>query len=520
MTDDAHDSNVPNNGLNANGATRVRELCLKHAGDLIAAAERVLKDDGFPNIAYHLGVLALEEIGKAGMVVSRAVIASARDTDWMENRFDDHVWKIQWAIWSHGLMGRRIDPKDFEEARRFAQNAHTRRLAGLYVNPHADEASAIAPGANVTKEHAVSIINLARARLEVENAIGAPVIDEPNGDLEWFLSTMGNELGTKRLFSKSFISKYEELQGDARAWIAWARQEFEKVAADEQAHLQRELARLPSALGNVKPKWVIKIRLHTPSHSIRPKVLTYWNKQVGWVKLSPVKNKSELLMEMTLGDSFSVTNVFDVGLSASKLCIVALNVGSLGFFWYELPRQTSRYYESIRDLDAPQMDVGVGRAPGLLGDWKQGALSEKNLRHAIEFIAAFGSMSDEDASPIFGPYLQGLVCLSKSDIHLSCEDQARDAFLQTLRSACKKFSDWEGSPGTFLEAMHRVFAEIIPELDHRNQLFNVLSPPHRTTEGAFADAISAKRLADLYLVLVAGRIVSERTTSNLPDLTP
>jgi len=515
---DTNDPNQPD--AKASGATRVRELCLKHAGDLITAAERVLKDDGFPNIAYHLAVLALEEIGKAGMVVSRAVLAGARDTDWMENKFDDHVWKIQWAIWSHGFMGQRIDPKDFEEARRFAQNAHARRLAGLYVNPHADDGTAIAPGANVTSEHAVSIINLARARLDVENAIGTPVIGEPNSDLEWFLNTMGSELGTRRLFSQSFVAKYEELKGDARTWIAWARQEFEKVAADEQAHMQRELARLPSAVGSAKPKWIIKIRLHTPSHSIRPKVLTYWNKQVGWVKLSPVKNKNELLMEMTLGDSFSVTNLYDAGLSSSKLCIAALNVGSLGFFWYELPRQTSRYYESIRDIDAPQMDVAVGRAPGLLGDWKQGALSEKNLQHAIEFIAAFGSMPDEEAAPIFGHYLQGLVYLSKSDIHLSGEDLARDAFLQTLRNACRHFGDWDGASDAFIPSLHRVFGEILPEPAHRNQLFDILLPPHRTAEGAFADAVSAKRLADLYLVLVADRIVSERIKQNLPDPAP
>jgi AbiV family abortive infection protein len=509
----------PDNNASSNGATRVRELCLKHAADLIASAERVIKDDGFPNIAYPLAVLALEEIGKAGMVVSRAVIGGARDTDWMNNRFDDHVWKIQWAVWSQGFLGNRIDPKDFEEARRFAQSTHARRLAGLYVDPNAD-GNTLSPSAVVTPEQAISVINLARARLNVEKATGAPALGEPNDDLKWFLDTIGNEQGTKRIFSQSFVAEYERLKGDVRAWIKWARQEFEKVAADEQAHLQRELARLPSALGSAKPKWFIRIRLATPSHSIRPKVLGYWNKRVGWVKLIPVKNKQELLMEITLGDTFSVTNIYDVGLSASKLCIVALNVGSLGFFWYGLPRQTSRYYEGIRDLDAPHMDVDVAKAPGLLGDWKQGALSEKNLHHAIEFIAAFGGMPDEEASPIFSPYLQGLVLLSKSDIHLSCEDQARDAFLQVLRSACRHFGDWDGAQDTFVASLHRVFEGIIREPEHRNLLFNIIAPPHRTAEGSFADAVSAKRLADLYLVLVADRIMSERMKQDSPDQTP
>jgi hypothetical protein len=69
---------------NANRALKIRGACLDHARDLVAAAERVIRDRGFPNIAYHLAILALEEIGKAGMVSCRAVVGGRRDTDWMD----------------------------------------------------------------------------------------------------------------------------------------------------------------------------------------------------------------------------------------------------------------------------------------------------------------------------------------------------------------------------------------------------------------------------------------------------
>jgi hypothetical protein len=124
-------------------------------------------------------------------------------------------------------------------------------------------------------------------------------------------------------------------------------------------------------------------------------------------------------------------------------------------------------------------------------------------------MAVFGPMSDQEASPIFGPYLQGLTLLGKSDIHLSCEDQARDSFLTCLRNGCKHFGDWDGSNDTLVASLHRVFAEIIPEQDHRNQLFDIVPPPHRTTEAAFTNAVNAKRLADLYLVLVADRTMAK-----------
>jgi AbiV family abortive infection protein len=125
---------------------RLRELCLAHAADLVSSAERVLDNNGFSNIAYHLAILALEEIGKAAMIASRAVVGTARDSDWMEKRFDDHVWKIQWAVWTPTLASGRIDPKDFEEARHFAQSMHARRLRGLYVDPNADIVNGSASG--------------------------------------------------------------------------------------------------------------------------------------------------------------------------------------------------------------------------------------------------------------------------------------------------------------------------------------------------------------------------------------
>lgn len=514
MIDTARESS-PAEAPARNSALKTRRICLEHASDLVASAERVFEDNRFANIAYHLAILALEEIGKAGMIASRAVVGSKRDTDWMDKRFDDHVWKLQWAVWSRGFTGRRIDPKDFEEARHFAQSTHNRRLAGLYVDAQA--AISAPPRDAVRNEHLTSVLNLARARLEQENATEGPILDQPNEDLVWFLDTMSDEQGTKRILSKPFIDKHEELNGDTRAWVAWARNEFEKIAAEEQALVRRELARLPSTPENSKPKWGIKIRLYTPSHSIRPKVLNYWNKRMNWMKLSPVGNKkNELLLDLTLHDSVPAKDLFDVGLSFSKLCIAALNIGSLGFFWYDLPRQTSRYFESIRDLDAANMRVEIDRSPALLGDWKQGALSEKNLRHAMECIAAFGSMPNDEAEPIFGHYLKGLVLLSKSDIHLSCENQARDAFIDCLRNGCKHFRDWDGKSEDFIPSLHRVFESIIPEQNHRSQLFGILSPPHKTQDGPFADALSAKRLADLYLVLVADRLWSERL-KNLGD---
>jgi hypothetical protein len=41
--------------------------------------------------------------------------------------------------------------------------------------------------------------------------------------------------------------------------------------------------------------------------------------------------------------------------------LVMLNIGTGGFFWFELSGHAETYYESIKDLEAPHMSVAIGR---------------------------------------------------------------------------------------------------------------------------------------------------------------
>lgn len=490
-----------------------RRLCLDHAADLVAGAERVLaNDNAYPNIAYHLGILAMEEIGKAGMLVSRAVVGARLDGEKLERRLGNHVFKLMWAVWSPSMADGKIDPKYFEDARQFAERTHARRIAGLYVDHTSDNAPA-PPREAVPLDHATSILNLAKARLELELEGQAPIPEERNEELEWYLDTLCDDLGKGRLFSRPFIQKHEEFRGDTRAWIRWAREEFAKISAEEQEYLQRELSRHAGESGAGRPKWLMKVRLQTPSHSLRQKVLNYWNDRMEAVKLRVVgAKKNELLLEMTISDGVTLDRLFDAGLSQSKLFIAMLNIGTAGFFWYDLSSQAQIYYESIRDLDAPNLEPRIGRVHGLPKEWAEDfpdggkrqrvALEEAHLRNAMMCLAAFGPMSDEDAAPIFGQYLKGLVLLSKTDVHLSLETSAHDAFLKALRRAMLSFGDWGGDDTQLITALHRVMAPIIVDEADRNQLFEGLEG-RPTAGGALSDAVSAKRVADLYFVIVA-----------------
>lgn len=494
-----------------------RLLCLNHARDLIASAERVLaKDNAYPNIAYHLATLAMEEIGKAGMLCARGVVSVVQDTNWIDKRLDDHVWKLMWAVWSPTLLDGKIDPKSFNDALQFAESTHDRRMAGLYVDY--EHGATVAPRQAVQVDHATLLLNLAKSRLNLEETCDAPTLDESAEELEWYLTIVSDELGRKRLFSQPFIQKHEEFGGNTRAWVHWAREEFRKVAEAEKEHLKRELSRQASKPGQGKPKWLIKIRVQTPSHSIRQKTLNFWNDRIDAVKLRTAGPRNQdLLLEMTISDHIKLEQLFDFGLALSKMYLAMLNIGTGGFFWYELSGQAEVYYESVQDLETPSMNVFIGRLSGLSKEWSEErtdsrkrqrvALEEAHLNNAIRALDVFGFMpKDNEAEPIFGQYLLGLSLLSKTDLHVSLETQARDAFLAALRRAMHQFGDLESRDAEMLPSLHRVFKPIIEEEVHRTQVFGQLETPGKASVG---DAVSAKRAADLYLALVAQRLWPE-----------
>jgi len=55
------------------------QACFGNARDLLRAAKRVLDDEKLPNVAFHLTILALEEIGKAALLGARGIAHSVDD---------------------------------------------------------------------------------------------------------------------------------------------------------------------------------------------------------------------------------------------------------------------------------------------------------------------------------------------------------------------------------------------------------------------------------------------------------
>src|SRR4029077_17193347 len=131
----------------------------------------------------------------------------------------------------------------------------------------------------VQREDAEQALSLARGRLDCERERGTPR-GEIDDLTEWFLDTMADPDRSHLLLSRPFIAQFEAMNGDARAWASWARDEVARLDQESRQVLEAELARPGAPKGSTKPRWRANAAVYTPSHSLKSKVLARWNDQV------------------------------------------------------------------------------------------------------------------------------------------------------------------------------------------------------------------------------------------------
>lgn len=475
-----------------------RQLCLDQAQGFVEAAERL--DDGhYPHIVYHLSLLALEEVGKASMLGARMINHPSLDGSWIERSLDNHRRKLQWAVWSPLV---RIDPADFEAARQFAERAHTMRLASLYVDANADLTD-LPPKEQVRPDDAEQALSPARARLGYERDRGTP-IGEMDDLTAWFLDAMADPERSRLLLSRPFIAQFEAMMGDVRAWVGWAQGEVARLDRESHSLLEAELARPGAPKGSAKPRWRANAVVYTPSHSLRPKVLARWNDQIEAVQLLWSGKKDQLRLQITLHDNEPLPSLTGRLITLAKLVVACLNIGSIGYFWFEPPGFEKKMLKEVRDLELKRpMEMEGGES--FWGTGRAVALSDQHIDYAMHCMMAFAPLPEAQAEPIFRPYLDGLAMIAKSDIFYSFDELARRAFVASLAGALNCYGGWSGKSEDFEARYHEGFAPFMPDRDDRDRMFRALTPGGDPDETPLVNLRSAKQLADLYLIHTARR---------------
>ncbi|HEX9463337.1 MAG TPA: hypothetical protein VGB82_12130 [Alphaproteobacteria bacterium] len=198
--------------------------------------------------------------------------------------------------------------------------------------------------------------------------------------------------------------------------------------------------------------------------------------------------------------------------------VTALNIGSMGFFWWELPRQTGRFYDSIHDLESPGTKVRIEQKIEV--EWGRRTLTPDDLVRAANCMFVMSKMAPDVAQQIFGPYVIGLTFLSKTDIHFQFERDVAAAFVQSLLNAMRHFGAWDGQPDNRDQAVRNFFTPIFSSADDLEELFNLIKSfasddPRSRPPIKIGDAAKCKALCDTFLIKMCASQVDQAVRAEL-----
>lgn len=497
-----------------NQLKKIRETCLTSAEALLSSAERELGKGADP-VSFHLALLALEEVGMSILSTINYMSRTAH-TDKEEFATDEHVRKLFWALWGGGLVRKTKWTKEsIEQNRHLATTLHDRRLETLYTDPK----NPIPFGERVEEKEAKMIVEFVRARLELEKTSELTPFEE--GDVEeitWFFASVEDLEMRKQIFSGPSLAKLAEFN-NGKEWIKWLRETYRKNEEEMREYAQKELRRAkPEGDDAMAPKYRMRIRIQTPSHSIRNNAFAEWNKGVDWIKLHKSKDKDivkltkgEMIVELTLQKGLHTSYVWEHGLFMTKLVVISFNIGTLGVFWWHVHKDIWTYYEDIVDLEAdPNGAVKLRVAPPKRlhvgfdeAHWVLDQHAVSNVFHVLTlFLREFDKIGD-----FVNEYSMGLTTFSKTDVHLRMEANAFEAFYKALKVAGKFFGDWDGK-SDFLTVMKTQLAKVrdMEELEKTFALAKELEEDERHQKHhpiTLSEVIAMKLYCDVYVQLKA-----------------
>lgn len=475
-----------------------RNACVIHARALVESARAVLAA-GHGNIAYHLAALALEEIGRHHLLAIQD-LANRREGGpaWPGKHSQDHVRKLFWCFFGGQFLSEPISRDKLDGLQGLATQIHSKRLAALYVDN--DEAGLSIPADAVSSEEAKVLVDLAETRIAL--AAEVALAEDRSGDIwelqRWLLDATDDPMKRRMILSKASLEKLAEL-GDAKSWVLWHKGQIEQSETESLALAQLEIERgLKGPTGEAKEKWRIRFRIETQSHAIRPKVLKKWNERQTWIQLTAAPEKRQLIVDLTLLDLVSIQGLWVFAWGLARGFVVALNIATRGFWWWQMPRDISHFYESIQDLQE-NCRVTLERSKVLRVNWGDNrALDEDDMRLLEETFAVLPALREH---PMLDHYTAGLTFLSKNDIHWQCEPIAFGGFLQSLRAMMQHIGQL-GEEGIFLAALEKFLAEAFTQPQDCGRIVALATAFERKEETPtdLRDVAMMKVLCDLYFL--------------------
>lgn len=130
-------------------------------------------------------------------------------------------------------------------------------------------------------------------------------------------------------------------------------------------------------------------------------------------------------------------------MSECRRFAAALNIASLGLFWWQLPTDVSKFYIKITDLES-NCELKLKRIPELKLDWGTRVLDQSTLFHMLLVYRFLPRGPEGKEEEMLVRYLHGVAVLGKNDIHLRMESAALVGFYEAFRAAMHHYGDWDG----------------------------------------------------------------------------
>jgi AbiV family abortive infection protein len=429
-------------GMTAESINAIRRECLLNARRFIFASKK-LPEGRFNNIKYHLCTIALEEIGKASLITSKYIADSTFNLEKEKNwGLDDHVKKLFWAFWGASFGREKITHELITHYQGIAKKIHENRLDSLYTNPTTEKQR------HISNSEVAAMLKMAQGRLGMETAYGGinPNPTEHEKEvLRFFLEASNDPERRNMIFGSNSLAKFEEL-GDSKLWIEWIYEQFKEANIQGQIDVIKEMNGVkPVGKEASKAKWEITFHVNSESHSIRRKHLDDWNKVIVPIKLFS-NDTRDIICKITLPKALHISKLWDAGWDLAKEFILALNIGTMGFFFWKLQKYIDRYYEKIIDLETNTQVIAQPEKILKL-NWKDQHLVLDNIALInVNDVMLFLMEKKEDSRfiEIIMEYYMGLTLISKIDLHLRLEINAFEKFYISFVGLMKYFFNYDG----------------------------------------------------------------------------
>lgn len=508
---------------------KLRNICLKNSEDLLRASKLAL-DNGIDHVAFHLAVLALEEIGKIDILGYKAI--STQDKTKEENfniDTDDHEKKLFFAIWSPSFGREKFSKKQLQEKHELARNLHERRLHYLYVEPE----DVLDWRQKMEKGEAKRVYDFVEVTFKLEKegkgGMRTDMAPEEKAELQWFFDINKDPEKRKEIWSQKSQEKLIEL-GNSKDWIKWLKEIYSKNEEEMRKLSEQEMKRQkPTGKEAFKPKYKIRIKIQSQSHSIRNNAFQKWNEGVKDIKIykSQYKDKekaikSEILVDILLPKGIHIGMVWDHGLFISKTFVMALNIATNGLFWWNVQKDIEKYYEEITDLDTDKSGntkIKIVTGKRLAIDWGEGRfVLDEHEMVKVSSIFAFLMKENEKLKDFLIEYAQGMVLISKTDVHLRLEPNSFEEFFKAFKKALIIFKDWDGK-SNLKEAILNQFTKLqdTKEIERVIDLANSLDFEHgKFGNITLTEVATIKTYLEVYIHIKANEYYAKLKPKDLP----